>query len=86
MLSLMACSLPDKQSLMPSGMCGLKIGCLQRGFKPQVSIAENARLSGPLLSRFDIVLVLRDTPEAEWDAQAAEHILFADQQEVRSLL
>ena len=55
---------------------------MQRGFKPQVSIAENARLSGPLLSRFDIVLVLRDLPDADWDCEAADHILFADQQEV----
>ena len=55
---------------------------MQGGFRSQHSVAENARLSGPLLSRFDIVLALRDTPDTGWDAEAADHILHSDQREV----
>lgn len=64
--------------------CGLCAGtgctdtfsaCVQRRYNPQQSLAENTGLSGPLLSRFDAVLVLRDLPEASWDAAAADHIL-----------
>jgi DNA helicase MCM9 len=35
----------------------------------------NTTLSGPLLSRFDIVLVLLDGQNPEWDKIVASHIL-----------
>ena len=35
----------------------------------------NTSLSGPLLSRFDITLVLQDLKNQEWDARVADHIL-----------
>ncbi|XP_075073551.1 putative DNA helicase MCM9 isoform X1 [Nicotiana tabacum] len=38
-------------------------------------LSVNTTLSGPLLSRFDIVLVLLDTRNPEWDAVVSSHIL-----------
>ncbi|KAK9824018.1 hypothetical protein WJX72_006994 [[Myrmecia] bisecta] len=49
-------------------------------YKPRQSLADNTGLSGPLLSRFDIVLVLLDLKDPEWDSIVSEHILTAHQQ------
>ena len=42
-----------------------------------MSLGVNTSLSSPLLSRFDIVLVLQDLKNPEWDATVADHILSA---------
>ena len=42
---------------------------------PKDSIAEQTSLSGPLLSRFDILLPVHDVKNAEQDDRVAEHIL-----------
>ncbi|CAH9125679.1 unnamed protein product [Cuscuta epithymum] len=47
-------------------------------YDPQQSLSVNTTLSAPLLSRFDIVLVLLDTKNPEWDDVVSSHILEAE--------
>ncbi|CAA7400958.1 unnamed protein product [Spirodela intermedia] len=44
-------------------------------YDPSQPLSVNTTLSGPLLSRFDIVLVLLDTRNPEWDSVVSSHIL-----------
>jgi replicative DNA helicase Mcm len=44
-------------------------------YNPYQTIAENINLPITLLSRFDLIFVLRDTPETEKDLIMAEHVL-----------
>lgn len=39
------------------------------------SLSENTALGTPLLSRFDIILVLLDTYDENWDDMVASYIL-----------
>ncbi len=44
-------------------------------YNPYQTIAQNISLPITILSRFDLIFVLRDLPESEKDARMAEHIL-----------
>eukprot|EP00798_Chlamydomonas_sp_ICE-L_P025579 gene25579-11230_t len=44
-------------------------------WRPSKPISEATNISSPLLSRFDIVLVLSDTRNAEWDRIISHHVL-----------
>ncbi len=44
-------------------------------YNPYQTIAQNISLPVTILSRFDLIFVLRDQPESEKDAHMAEHIL-----------
>ena len=44
-------------------------------YDPFKNITENVNLPIPLLTRFDIIYVVRDTPEKEKDIRIASHIL-----------
>lgn len=44
-------------------------------YEPYRTVAENISLPVTILSRFDLIFVLRDVPEKEHDARMTEHIL-----------
>ncbi len=44
-------------------------------YEPYRTVAENITLPVTILSRFDLIFVLRDVPEKEFDAKMSEHIL-----------
>jgi replicative DNA helicase Mcm len=44
-------------------------------YEPYRTVAENIALPVTILSRFDLIFVLRDVPEKESDAKMTEHIL-----------
>ncbi|KAK9809449.1 hypothetical protein WJX73_009223 [Symbiochloris irregularis] len=62
-------SLPARASIIASA------SCQKRRYNPQESVGANTGLTGPLLSRFDAILLMRDLPQPVWDAAAADHIL-----------
>ena len=41
---------------------------------PSQSLNMNVALASPLLSRFDLILLLRDKLDEEWDSQLADYI------------
>ncbi|KIH90858.1 minichromosome maintenance protein 7 (cell division control protein 47) [Sporothrix brasiliensis 5110] len=45
-------------------------------YNPRISPVENINLPAALLSRFDIIFLLLDTPSRETDAQLAKHVAY----------
>jgi DNA helicase MCM9 len=50
-----------------------------RRYNPRKPLGDQVNLSGPLLSRFDVVLLLLDEMRPAWDEAVADHILAAHQ-------
>ena len=44
-------------------------------FDPEQSLSVNVALASPLLSRFDIIMVLLDNQNPEWDRKVSDFIL-----------
>lgn len=58
--------------------CSVIAACNSKGkFEEGESISSNTALASPLLSRFDLILVILDRRSAEWDAEIASSILNA---------
>jgi DNA helicase MCM9 len=49
-------------------------------YNPAVPLEEQLGIGGPLLSRFDVVLLLLDTRNAAWDNIVAAHVLSSHEQ------
>ena len=58
-------------------ICIYLIACNPRTgqYDHSVDIASNTGLHTPLLSRFDIILLLLDQPEKEWDVSVSTFLL-----------
>ena len=52
-------------------------------FKLEGHVSDCTKMSGPLLSRFDIVLLLLDSHDSQWDELVSQQVL-ANHQMVRT--
>lgn len=56
--------------------CSILAACNPKGnIDPSQPLCMSTALPSPLLSRFDLVLILRDTVNDEWDNLVADYIL-----------
>ncbi|KAI9297119.1 MCM-domain-containing protein [Neoconidiobolus thromboides FSU 785] len=47
-------------------------------YDPNQSLSTNLALAGPLLSRFDMILIILDDKDSEWDDKIADYILMRE--------
>jgi DNA helicase MCM9 len=56
--------------------CSVLAACNPKGFyDSNQPVTVNINMSTPLLSRFDVILLLLDTPNEEWDQKASTFLL-----------
>lgn len=56
--------------------CSILAACNPKGnIDPSQPLCMSIAIPTPLLSRFDLVLLLRDTVDLEWDSLVADYIL-----------
>jgi len=51
-------------------------------YEPSRSISDNLNLPVTILSRFDLIFILRDIPEKDYDAEMSKHVLMLHKREV----
>ncbi|GMH92540.1 hypothetical protein TrST_g7252 [Triparma strigata] len=83
-VALLECMEQQTVSVAKSGICtSLQARCsvvaaanpAQGTYDVSKSVAENLKISAPVLSRFDLCFILQDTPDTEIDARVSEHIM-----------
>lgn len=65
------CQLPARTSILAAA------NPVSGFYNPAKSVMENIKLSGPLLSRFDMVILLLDKRDAQRDAMLTSHVIEA---------
>eukprot|EP00116_Pleurobrachia_bachei_P001875 sb/3462137/ len=65
----MVCSLPARTSIIAAA------NPIGGHYNPRKTVSENLKLSGPLLSRFDLIFILLDRPDTGLDKFLSENIL-----------
>ena len=65
----MVCSLPARTAILAAA------NPVGGHFNPRKTVADNLKLSTPLLSRFDLIFILLDRPDAGLDKFLSDHVL-----------
>eukprot|EP00057_Strongylocentrotus_purpuratus_P007225 XP_011661699.1 PREDICTED: DNA helicase MCM8 [Strongylocentrotus purpuratus] len=63
------CSLPARTSILAAA------NPVGGHYNKAKTVSENLKMSGPLLSRFDLVFILLDKPDEEMDSLLSEHVM-----------
>ncbi|KAJ8045687.1 DNA helicase MCM8 [Holothuria leucospilota] len=63
------CSLPARTSILAAA------NPIGGHYNKAKTVSENLKMSGPLLSRFDLVFILLDKPDEDMDSMLSEHVM-----------